>query len=159
MQTRARDVMQTPVVRVSADDPLDGVEQLFSDEQIHGAPVVDERGEVIGVISTSDLLRAASDEREAARPSLGYFRDGERWSNTSYGDPQPGSLTNQRVADAMTLDIVAVDPETPVADVAGGLRTNRIHRVLVMDGNDLLGIISSFDLIALLEKRPVRAGS
>jgi CBS domain-containing protein len=51
----------------------------------------------------------------------------------------------------MTENVVSVAPETPVPEVARILRENKIHRVLVVDKETLLGIISSFDLIRLLE--------
>jgi CBS domain-containing protein len=52
----------------------------------------------------------------------------------------------------MTESIVSVDPTASIPEVASLLRQNRIHRVLVVKGDNLLGIISSFDLIQLLEE-------
>ena len=57
-----------------------------------------------------------------------------------------------RADEVKTENVVTVGPETSVPDVARALRENRIHRVLVVKKNTLLGIISSFDLIRLLEK-------
>ena len=52
----------------------------------------------------------------------------------------------------MTTSLVTVPPNASVAVLARTLRKNRIHRVLVVDEHRLIGIISSFDLVALLEK-------
>ena len=52
----------------------------------------------------------------------------------------------------MTRGGITVAPETPIPEVAATLRKHRIHRVFVVDGEQLCGIISTFDLVALLEK-------
>ena len=61
MALYARNIMQSQVVSVSPDDPLPSVQRLFFEEEIHGAPVVDDQGRVVGLISTIDLLHAAAE--------------------------------------------------------------------------------------------------
>jgi CBS domain-containing protein len=151
MSIRARDVMQTQVVVVSPSDSLAAVMRLFSDEGIHGAPVVDEQGRVVGVISASDLLRAAADADEAARPGYGYFEEGiETFPEGLEGFSEVG---DRRAEDVMTEAIVWVQPTASIAEVARTLRESRVHRALVLEDETLVGIISSFDLIAVLEKQ------
>jgi CBS domain-containing membrane protein len=48
----------------------------------------------------------------------------------------------------MSHDVVTVSPDTPLAEVARILHEERIHRVPVMDGARLVGIITSLDLLA-----------
>lgn len=60
----AGDLMARDVVTVSPETPILDVHRLFVEEEIHGAPVVDEDGVVRGVISTLDLLRIVRDEAE-----------------------------------------------------------------------------------------------
>ncbi len=76
MVQAARDLMETHVVTVGPDDPLDSVRRLFFDEGIHGAPVVDEEHRVVGVISTTDLLRAAYEKLDSERPHSTFTNDG-----------------------------------------------------------------------------------
>ena len=133
-------------------DPLIGVQRLFADEQIHGAPVVDELGYVLGVISMSDLLQTAIDDRDAARPGPGYFQDGVCSLPWSFSEDFREALGERRVAEAMTPDVVSVTPRASVSEIAMTLRHHGVQRVLVMEDGELLGTISSFDLIELLEK-------
>ena len=49
--------------------------------------------------------------------------------------------------DIMTTDVVTVGPKEPVQEVARRMIDGRIHRVLVMDRGELLGIVTSFDLL------------
>ncbi len=152
MTITAREIMQDSIVLVAPEDPLIGVQQLFADEMIHGAPVVDEQNRVLGVISTSDLLRAAADDRDATFPTPGYFEDGVA-SFVGFADEDfREALGGRRVAGVMTMDIVSVSPRATISEVARTLRHNRVHRVLVIEDDVLVGIITAFDLIELLEK-------
>ena len=154
MTKTARDVMQTHVVKVSEDDPLSVVERLFFEEGIHGAPVVDDDGQVKGVISATDLLRAVSEEHDISPSEPAYFREDLDFSHFSWGrapEDFKERLNELTVADYMTNGAVTVRPDTEVTQIARTLRENQIHRVLVVEDGLLRGIVSSFDLVALLE--------
>ncbi len=72
MTLTARDIMQTNPITVSPDASLTQADRLFVEEDISGAPVVDDDGKVVGVVSTTDLIRAIPeelDEGTASRPA------------------------------------------------------------------------------------------
>ena len=153
MALTASDIMQTQVVTVSPSDPLHSVQRLFFEEEIHGAPVVDETSRVRGMISSMDLIRAVMEESDSSKGvdfTDAFEQLGGPWEAAS--EEFQNRLGEAVVSDVMTESIVTVDPTTPIPDVALLLRQNRIHRVLVVKGENLLGIISSFDLIRLLEE-------
>lgn len=154
MATTARDIMQTGIVTVAPDAPLTSLQRLFVEEGIHGAPVVDDEGRVLGVVTSMDLLRAASEEVDASPAEPAYFRadldlHGFDWSRAP-ADLLEG-LPDAVASDVMTTEILSVAPETPVAAVARVLRENAVHRVLVIEDGELRGILSAMDLVALLE--------
>ena len=152
MALTASDIMQTQVVTVSPSDPLYSVQRLFFEEEIHGAPVVDETSRVQGMITSMDLIRAAMEESNSSKGvdfTDAFEQVGVPWEAAS--EEFQDRLGESVVADVMTESLVTVDPTTSVPEVALILRQNRIHRVLVVKGDNLLGIISSFDLIRLLE--------
>jgi CBS domain-containing protein len=147
--------MQTSLITVTPETPLINVHRLFTDDEITGAPVVDDDDRLVGVISAADLIRATQAEHEsgAARPT--YFRDfvpysGPDW--TTWPEDFQDRLRELRVEDAMTEGAISVPPDAPVSDVARVMRERRIHRVLVVEQGTLVGVISAFDLVALLEK-------
>jgi len=147
--------MQTYLISVNPETPLLEVHRLFVDEEINGAPVVDETGRLLGVISSVDLLRAVEEEHDAASAGSSHVREflelsGPDWQEES--DDFKNRLAERTVADAMTRGGITVTPETPISEVAATLRKHRIHRVFVVDGEQLCGVISTFDLVALLEK-------
>jgi CBS domain-containing protein len=156
MAMTARDIMQTRVVTLSPDAPLRAIQSLFVEEGIHGAPVVDEEGAVVGVVSSTDLLRAASEDADTSPAEPVYFRYDLDLHGADWGRA-PADLRERLpdavAADIMSTEILAVAPETPVSGVARVLRENAVHRVLVIEDGELCGIVSVMDLIALLESR------
>ena len=127
---RAVDIMQKDILAVSPELPVESLEEFFATEDISGAPVQNERGQIVGIVSKTDLVRAFSgrDESEA-------------------NDAAREVLT---VEDIMTRDVVTVSPDDEVAAVVQRMLDGRLHRVLVARNNELLGIITTFDLLELL---------
>jgi CBS-domain-containing membrane protein len=117
--------------------------------------VLDDEERVIGVITSSDLLRAAEEERDTAMASSEYLRDLVEFSGPDWGrgltDFQD-RLTQLCVADVMTAAAVTVRRDTPIAQVARTLREHAIHRAWVEEDGRLCGVISTFDLLPLVEQ-------
>ena len=154
MDRTARDVMQSHVITLGPDTPLADAQRLFVEEGISGCPVVDDRGTVVGVLTSTDLLRAVDEERDTAAQETHYYREDLEFSGPDWSDLEDfqDRLAELRVADAMTPGTLSVDLDTPIPEVARTIRQHRVHRVLVVDGDSLAGIISTFDLVGLLEK-------
>ena len=155
MALLARDVMQTGVVTIDASASLLDAYRLFVEEDISGAPVVDEDGRVLGVVSVRDLLRATEEERDTALVQTTYFRDLEEFSGPDWGttiEDFQDRMSGRTVGEVMTAGAISVAPDATIPEVASTLRGRHVHRVLVADGERLLGLISTSDLIALLEK-------
>ena len=56
---RAKDLMQTDVTTLSAEDTITEAIRVFEEERIHGAPVVDGQGRLVGVLSASDIVKVS----------------------------------------------------------------------------------------------------
>jgi CBS domain-containing protein len=153
MPVTARDVMESSVITVSPDLPLLDVHRLFAESEIHGAPVVGDDGGLLGVVSSADLLRAVAEEHGAGRIDSHYLREFVEFSGPDWASVPADfqdRLREVRVSDVMTTEVVSVSPDTDVSDVARTLCDQRVHRVLVIEGERLAGLISAFDLIGLL---------
>jgi CBS domain-containing protein len=155
MGLTARDLMETQVVTVAPEEPLVRVRQLFLEEDIRAAPVVDDEQRVLGVISATDLLRAANEDEEEAREGASYFRDDvelSAWSLADLAEHFEARLGEHTVAEYMTDGVVSVPPDASPAAIARSLRANRVHHVLVVEQGVLRGILSTFDLLGVLER-------
>ena len=141
--------MQRDFIAVAPHTPILSVHRLFVDKQIHGAPVLDASGEVVGLISTLDLLRAIRRELEPGRTpaTRTYFWDDEAGLLDHTEVPEGDALWRLIVRDAMTKDVVSVDPECPINHAARTMIDQRIHRVLVMTGRQVVGVLTTFDLL------------
>jgi CBS domain-containing protein len=152
---RARDIMVRDIITVTPDTRVLDIHSLFVDEEIHGAPVVDDDGFVHGVVSSLDLLRLVRDELEpgAGATATTYFRDELPYSGPDWLT-MPDDLQNRMqeltASDAMTCDIVAVGPDATVEMIAQTMREHHVHRVLVTEDRMLLGLITTFDLLNVL---------
>jgi CBS domain-containing protein len=154
MTRTARDVMQTQVLTVSPHDPLHTVQRLFYEEGIHGAPVVDDLGQLQGIITSTDILRAAIEAHDVEPAAPAYFSGDLDLAHGVWGmapEDFRERLQDVTVADFMTEQLVQVAPDTPIPVVARTLREHQVHRVLVVERDRLCGIVSAFDLVGLLE--------
>ncbi|REE21437.1 BON domain-containing protein [Paraburkholderia sp. BL27I4N3] len=146
---RASDVMTSNVISVTPEMTVREVARIFVDNGISGAPVVDADGHVAGMISEGDLLRRTeigTDER--TRTSWLDF-----WSASQ--EARDYIKTHAvKVRDVMTTDVVTVQPETQLGEVAGILETRRIKRVPVTSAGRLVGIVSRANLVQALASVP-----
>ncbi len=154
MALTAQNVMTDTVLAVDTATPLSEVQRLFVEEGIHAAPVLDEQERPVGVIASSDLLRAVTEEQDTVEVYSDYLRDLLEFSAPDGGGPMDfqDRLAQRTAGEVMTAGLVMVDRDTPVSDVARLLRENRIHRVWVAEGEKLCGVISTFDLLGVVEK-------
>jgi CBS domain-containing protein len=156
---RARDLMERDVITVSPETPILDVHRLFVEEEIHGAPVVGDDGIVRGVISALDLLRIVRDELEpgAGATATTYFRDqlpysGPDWQ--SMPEDFQDRIRHVTAADAMTRELVMVEPDMTADEIAQTMRAHHIHRVLVCEDRVLQGVVTTFDLLRTVPAKP-----
>ena len=149
---KARDIMSKKVHCVSPDLSLIDLERELSSHRISGAPVV-ERGNVIGIVSRSDIDRHLSlEETRIAAAATYFYRAGvdDTDDQESQVDPPASALESMRktrVREVMTAEVISVAGDDPIHVVAGVMSSRRIHRVLVIEGGDLLGLVSSLDIV------------
>jgi CBS domain-containing protein len=117
---RAMDVMSRPVYTARPDDPVEQAAALITGRKITSLPVVDPAGDLVGVVSESDLLP----HQGAARPVV--------------------------VADVMTEDVVVAAPREDLAEVAKAMLDYDVRCVPVMEGPELVGVVSRRDILGSL---------
>lgn len=138
---QAKDVMTVNVISVAQDSPVHEAVGLLLKYRISAVPVVDDAGKVVGIISEGDLLRP-----EGANPA-GSKRPW--WLEAVYhGQTVDYEKSKARTAEAvMTRDVVTVDDDMPLNEIAGLLERHRIKRVPVTKDGKLVGIVSRANLL------------
>jgi CBS domain-containing protein len=133
--------MTTTVVSVKEATPLQDVAKVLIEKNISGVPVVDDAGRVVGVVSEGDFLFKESGP-EIAR---------ERRFARLVGDPKSAraraKLEATTAGEAMTSPAITVRPFQPVAEAARLMTTRQVNRLVVVDGDELVGIVTRADLV------------
>lgn len=148
------EVMNPDVLKVRDDMSLEELAGFLTDHEITGAPVEDEQGRLVGVVSVVDLAKAAA-EQGALAPDRSnqpdYYVRG--WQETldekemHWLRVADGSMT---VRDIMSQEIFSVSEETPISEVAMMMMKGHVHRLLVLRDGGIVGIVSTSDLLSLL---------
>jgi CBS domain-containing protein len=140
---RACDLMSRDLVLVPREMSLPGAAHLLAQARVSGAPVVDEDGRCIGVLSNTDFVRFADKTRSAPapEPTADVFQP---WDIVRVDQPH-----GVRVSDCMTRDPVVVTSQATIQELARMMIDARIHRVVVVDSDQRpIGIVSSTDILA-----------
>lgn len=143
---RAMDVMTNSVITVDPETSVRDVAKLLCEEGISGVPVVDKSNRMVGIVTEGDLMHRTETETEThtehrrARwlDSLASDRELARDYVKSHG---------RHVRDVMTRDVIAVECDTELADIANLFETKRIKRVPVLRDGNLVGIVSRANLV------------
>lgn len=151
----ASDVMVHQVFTVPPDLKVVDLDQELYANRIGGAPVVDGR-KLVGIVSRSDIDRLVSHQRSGPAATASYYWQGDLPEGEEPAAPDnPASTTVEilqetLVREIMTPQVISVSPEEPISRVARLMYDRRIHRVLVVEGGELQGLISSLDLVGVL---------
>lgn len=128
----AKDLMSTDVLTVAEDDHVEDLLDVLVGENIHGAPVLDKAGTLVGVVSQQDVFFGMmTRDTESART-----RDSE-------------PLT---VRSIMTSPAVSANEDTEIVALCRMMYKLRIHRVPIVCGNAVTGIVSSLDICASIAR-------
>jgi CBS domain-containing protein len=124
--------------------------QRLEEAKVSGAPVLDDRGCPVGVVSTRDLcrtcVRPASTDSDEDEPDCFYYAA----DYAGLTDVPSDALGDWNVSDIMTPFVVSVPEDAPVRDVAEQMRKWHIHRILVTREGRLTGLVSASDIVALV---------
>lgn len=133
------EIMVLDVLCVAPTTPLKEVARLLLEHGISGVPVVTDDGEVLGVVSSGDILiKVSADLGRREHPSNWLFGSDERI------ELKRGATT---AAEAMTRPAVTVDPGCTVAGAARLMVTRSIDRLPVLDHGRLQGIVTRQDIV------------
>lgn len=171
---RLHDIMTRDLVTLSPEHSLREAMSILTSKHISGAPVVANQT-VVGVVSLTDLADLASsapgvpterpelaewgewdepvDLPEGEEPPSAYFQ--RLWDDSGAevaermaepGGPEWDTLQELTVGEAMSRNIQSLAPETSVEEAAQFMRNHSIHRVLVIEDGELLGVATTKDI-------------
>jgi CBS domain-containing protein len=139
---KAEDVMTREVISIDPDATVLQAARLMLEHHISGLPVIDKRGNLVGVLSEGDFLRRRETRTERRR---------SRWLEFLMG---PGRIAAEyshshgsKVSEVMTKSVYFVDEVTPIEDIVELMERHRVKRVPIVCGGQVVGIVTRSNLM------------
>jgi acetoin utilization protein AcuB len=124
--------MSHPAITIHPDMSLHEALNLMKKEQIRRLPVVDKRGDLVGIVSESDLLHASpSDATSLSIYEMNYL------------------ISRVTIKSLMTKDVITVKEKTPIEEAARRMVDSKIGGLPVVHDKKVVGIITETDLFKL----------
>lgn len=121
--------MTHPVITVREDVPIMDAYELMKNEKIRQLPVIDQKGNLVGMLSEREILHASPSQATSLSVwELNYL------------------MSKVSVDEIMTTDVVTVDVDTPLEEAARILAENKLGGLPVLREGKLAGIVTETDL-------------
>lgn len=151
---KAADVMVTDVITVGPGACVQDVAHILLTHRISGVPVVDENGDLTGIVSEGDLMRRAEAHTGRRRSWWLALLTHADVLATEYVKEH-----SRKVSDVMTRQVITASPDTPVQEIADLLEKNAIKRVPIVQDGKVVGVVSRANLLqALASVRKILEG-
>jgi CBS-domain-containing membrane protein len=123
------------------------LEQLLLRERVHGVPVVDADGRLVGVVSQTDLLTW---HYTTGVDGATFYDapDSTRVGEHAGGMTRPSDIRTARIDELMSPIVHCICPDQSLALAAARMLSRQVHRLIVLDEQGrVLGLISAVDLL------------
>ena len=131
-------LMSTELITVAPEETLFHVKEIFDRHNIHHLPVVQDR-KIVGILSKADFLHFV---RGFARTTA------DRINEESH-------LRSWKVEEVMVHGLAKVDQDEPIRTALEVFKTNRLHALPIVEGDILVGILTTYDIIKALADAPI----
>jgi CBS domain-containing protein len=141
----AGEVMTRNVITVKKETTIRELAELFTSRKISSAPVVNDQGDMIGIVTETDLVEQDKSLHIPTVISLFdwviYLESGKKF------EKELKKMTGQTVGEIYSTEVFTVAPDAPVSAVADLMSSERINSVPVVEGLKVVGIIARIDMI------------
>ena len=147
---QAKDIMTKGVVCVGVKESIFDAAELMLGAGVSAVAVVNDKGEVVGIVSEADLLRRA-EIGTGTEEVLAVASPGQRGQRR----PRLRGGSCARVSDVMTREVVTADEQATLADLVELIEKHGVKRIPIVRAGKLVGVVSRADLLeALLSREP-----
>jgi CBS-domain-containing membrane protein len=141
---KAKDIMTRDVITVKTDTTIEDFARILMKYQINGTPVVDDNGNLKGIVTENDLI---SKNSRLHIPTILRLFDAFIPLGTSRLEVEIKKMAASTVAEICTRDVTTIDEETSVEDIATIMTEKKIHLLPVLKEGKLVGILGKKDII------------
>lgn len=154
MATTVADVMSRDPITVTPETPLNEAIKILAEKRISGLPVVNGTGNLVGVISETDLMWQETGVTPPAYimilDSIIYLENPAKYERDLH------KALGQTVGEVMTKkDLATVALDFPIRKAAQLMHERNVHRLLVVDTSEqLVGVLTRGDIIRFMASHP-----
>lgn len=155
---KVRDLMTTQLITLQPTDTIKKAAIKFAVDNISGAPVVDNRNHLLGILSENDILNIILKEQLLLEKEnydgdlLTYAMDSADETDDNLKKISD-EISNMTVADVMIRTVLTTTPDTHIIEVLKAMINMDVNRLPVVERGVVLGIISREDIIFALYNR------
>ncbi len=140
-----KNIMTRDPITISPDTEIVHAAKLLLEKGINGIPVVDKKGELVGIICQSDLI---AQQKRLPIPSIFTLLDGFiPLASTKHFEKAVQKIAATTVADAMTPNPVTVQTDTSIEELASLMVDKSFHTLPVVDEGKLVGVVGKEDVL------------
>jgi len=144
------DIMTKDVVSIKGTTTVREMAAIFDDRNFGTLPIVDDAGNLAGIVTASDLVEQ---DRPLHMPTVISLFD---WIIPLGGEGslqrELNKITAQTASELASTDVVTVTPSDPVSTVAEIMSSKKLHALPVVEGKKLVGMVSRIDIIRSMNR-------
>jgi CBS-domain-containing membrane protein len=145
LELTAADLMSRDVIAISQQTSLRSAAHQLALARVSGAPVVDENGRCVGVLSATDLVRWLDRGVDAARRTFTVRSD----FSADWEVVDLEALPVDDIGRYMSTHLITATPDTGIGELAQAMLSAHIHRIIILaEQGQPIGIVSSSDVLA-----------
>lgn len=141
----AKDIMTEEVITVTQNTTIKNLSDLFIKHKVNGFPVLDENGQLIGIVTEKNLIEQNKNLHIptviALFDAVIYLESGKKF------EEEVKHLNATLVKDIYTSNVVTVSSDANINEIASLMAEKSVHSIPVVDGKKILGIIGKLDII------------
>jgi CBS domain-containing protein len=141
----AKDIMTTSVITVRKDTSVNELAEILWKNKISGAPVLDDTGKVVSVVTESDLI---DQNKKVHIPTMISILDSVIFLESSKKtEKEIKKMAGNTVQDICPEDFVSVAENTGLDEIATIMSEKKVHTLPVIQDDRLVGVIGKSDII------------
>ena len=141
----ASDIMTTEIYTVHQDTEIKALAKTFVEHNVNAMPVVDDAGQMVGMVTQTDLVEQDKPLHIPTVISLFdwviYLESPKNFSE------EVRKVTARKVGEICSKDVITCALDTPVATIASLMVDNKVHLIPVVDNTGMLGVVARLDII------------
>ena len=141
----AKEIMTKEVITVTEGTSIKTLSGLFIKHKVNGFPVLDQGGQLIGIVTEKNLIEQNKNLHIptviALFDAVIYLESGKKF------EEEVKRFNATLVKDIYTSNVVTVSPDTSINEIASLMAEKSVHSIPVVDGKSTVGIIGKLDII------------